>query len=88
MERAGGETVHNEYTAKSSPGHAALRLVGAAHWHTYGGAADRATAHAEVVRPGVNLAELAQRTRSRPGSEYLIGNEPNVPGQDDLTPTA
>lgn len=33
-------------------------------------------------------ADLAAAARGRPGSAWLIGNEPNVPGQDDVSPEA
>jgi len=75
-------------TAMPSDVPTALRLVGAARWYAYGGVGDPSTGRAEVVRPGVNLSDLAARARAKPGGEYLVGNEPNVPGQDDLTPTA
>jgi hypothetical protein len=40
------------------------------------------------VRPGADPAELARRAASAPGGVWLIGNEPNVPGQDDVSPEA
>jgi hypothetical protein len=39
-----------------------------------------------MVRPWMDRAELARRAGANPGAAWLIGNEPNVPGQDDVTP--
>lgn len=35
-----------------------------------------------------NAADLRAAASAQPGAYWIIGNEPNVPGQDDLTPDA
>ncbi len=36
--------------------------------------------------PRAPLADLAATAKARPGMYWVVGNEPNVPGQDDLDP--
>jgi len=67
---------------------ASLAALGAGSWSTFTGSNAQVAGRVEMVRPGGDMVELATRARARPGSAWLIGNEPNVPGQDDLTPEA
>ena len=39
-----------------------------------------------IVRPGFSEERLAASLRRNPGSWWLVGNEPNDPYQDDLSP--
>ncbi|GEM_PF-2303417 len=39
-----------------------------------------------LTRKRAPAADLAAAARGHPGSAWLIGNEPNVPGQDDVSP--
>src|SRR5688500_4159226 len=41
-----------------------------------------------MVRPGVNPSALANHAQANPGGTYIVGNEPNVPGQDDFSPAS
>jgi hypothetical protein len=63
-----------------------LDELGAATWYSYQPSIGQARGQVGLVRPGADLAHLAQLARAAPGSAWLIGNEPNVPGQDDLPP--
>ncbi len=63
----------------------ALSSLGAGSWYSFGNAAE-AVGKAEMVRPKTDLADVADRARRNPGKAWLIGNEPNVPDQDELTP--
>jgi hypothetical protein len=66
----------------------ALRALGAGAWYCYARCADFVPGQVEMVRPGADFAEVAARASSRRGRAWLLGNEPNVPGQDDLDPSA
>ncbi|MBI4492100.1 MAG: hypothetical protein HY690_04840 [Chloroflexi bacterium] len=66
----------------------ALQTLGASAWYSFDGRTDQAVGRVELVRPGVDFEALARRARARPGAAWIVGNEPNVPGQDDLDPAA
>ncbi|HEX2987837.1 MAG TPA: glycosyl hydrolase, partial [Chloroflexota bacterium] len=79
---AGPCTNDPNYVARS------LASLGAGSWYDFSnGSAWPDTGRAEVVRPGAKLSALADRARANPGTAWLVGNEPNVPGQDDLKPS-
>ena len=65
---------------------ATLDALGAGSWFSFAGNRADASGRVELVRPGADLNDLAGRARVKPGSSWLIGNEPNVPGQDDMQP--
>jgi hypothetical protein len=66
---------------------AALQTVAASEWYQFAEPrADPASRRVGMVRPGVNLADLASNAQAKPGGTYIVGNEPNVPGQDNLSP--
>ena len=67
---------------------ATLEALGAGSWFSFAGNRANVTGRVELVRPGADLKDLTTRARARPGGAWLIGNEPNVPGQDDLQPGA
>ncbi len=67
---------------------ATMEALGAGSWYSFEANRPQVTGRVELVRPGVDLKELAARARTKPGSAWLIGNEPNVPGQDNLQPEA
>lgn len=65
--------------------------LGIGSWYTYGLApeADWGPGRAILVRTGrgeprSGEAEIAAAARAHPGQAWLIGNEPNVPGQDEV----
>ena len=66
----------------------ALSALGAGSWYSFSGNSPNLPGRVELVRPGADLAALATRAKSTPGTAWMIGNEPNVPGQDDLKPAA
>ncbi len=68
-----------------------LRLVGLPWYMDYSHNPDGIPLGAQKamkVRTGrlVNTKGVAEAARARPGSYWLIGNEPNAPGQDDVSP--
>ena len=65
---------------------AALNTLHAGSWYSFSGAAGPHPI--ELVRPGANLGALPALVQAHPGSAWLIGNEPNVPGQDDIAAPA
>jgi hypothetical protein len=76
---------------------AALPRLGATWWYDWGQVAPDPTQHrvgqislrpqhGDVVR--VAASTLADGARQDPGGYWLIGNEPNVPGQDEISPDA
>ncbi len=68
---------------------ASLATLGAGSWYSFsGGATAPVAGQVQMVRPGANLTDLAARAQTNPGAAWLIGNEPNVPGQDDMQPAA
>ncbi|MCL4532294.1 MAG: glycoside hydrolase family 44 protein [Actinobacteria bacterium] len=79
---AGPGTDDPTYVASS------LAALGAGSWYSFPGSPARVPGRVELVRPGADLDELSSRARANPGTAWLIGNEPNVPGQDDLQPAA
>jgi hypothetical protein len=66
---------------------ATLQALGATGWFRFDSTGPRAE-QATLVRPGADPADLARRAAAAPGGVWLIGNEPNVPGQDDVSPQA
>lgn len=75
-------------TAEPSAIRSALAALGVAAWYRYDGRPDAIPGRVELVRPGASAGQVAERARSEPGLAWLVGNEPNVPGQDDLDPAA
>jgi len=69
---------------------AALQTVGASIWYAYDNYEGPQGSQAALIRSDVpyDLTELARRARSAPGGVWLIGNEPNTGGQDDISPDA
>lgn len=67
---------------------AALADLGAGAWYSFDDRPGPSDGRALLVRPADDLAQVAALARQLPGSAWLIGNEPNVPGQDDLDPVA
>jgi hypothetical protein len=65
----------------------ALATMGAGSWYSFVPSGEVA-GKMELVRPGADMADVAERARDHPGRTWIIGNEPNVPGQDDLSPEA
>lgn len=71
----------------------ALEATGARWWFEFGAppGGERAPGQVELVRTGkgrpkVDATTLAAAARARPGRAWLIGNEPNIPGQDEIAP--
>ena len=66
----------------------ALPVVGASFWYTYGNHTGPAGNQIALVRPTepYDPNEFTQRARAAPGGIWLIGNEPNTGGQDDISP--
>src|SRR5712692_5880350 len=66
----------------------ALRTVGASSWYTYGNHSGPAGNQIALVRPteAYDPDEFTRRARAAPGGIWLIGNEPNTGGQDDISP--
>lgn len=69
----------------------ALEMTGAAAWVTYAGGIPRdwgPDGRAQLIRVGAKAEDasgdlaIQAAARVRPGSYWIIGNEPNVPGQD------
>lgn len=67
---------------------ATLATLGAGSWYSFEKDSVKLRGRVELIRPGANPAELADRARARRGAAWMVGNEPNVPGQDDLQPAA
>ncbi|HEX6513572.1 MAG TPA: glycosyl hydrolase [Chloroflexota bacterium] len=65
----------------------ALQALHAGSWYSFGSSLVL-PGRVQLVRPGAALGQLADGARANPHSAWLIGNEPNVPGQDDMTPGA
>jgi hypothetical protein len=63
-----------------------LGSLGAGSWFSFGGLLEKSGSQVGLVRPGANLADIARQAAAAPGATWLVGNEPNVPGQDDLEP--
>lgn len=67
---------------------AGLAAVGATTYYDFGSIPSPATGGLALIRPFTDLTPVLTYARANPGGAYMIGNEPNVPGQDDLTPSA
>lgn len=66
-----------------------LRALGVSWWYTYAPAPPIPGTHRlELTRPPSVGTDLAARAQANPGAYWLMGNEPNVPGQDNVTPAA
>ena len=77
-------------TNQTFPGHT-LRVVGLPWYIDYTfqtGGIPTGAQKAMKVRTGATARSsgVAAAARARPGSYWLIGNEPNAPGQDDVSP--
>lgn len=66
----------------------AQNALGAGTWYSFGGPVGVTTQELGIVRPSSNLTTAALAAQARPGRTWLLGNEPNVPGQDDISPSA
>jgi hypothetical protein len=68
----------------------ALQAVGASIWYAYDNFLGPQGTQAALIRSDIpyDLDELARRARAAPGGVWLIGNEPNTGGQDDISPDA
>jgi hypothetical protein len=66
----------------------AVRIVGASSWYTYGNHTGPGGKQIALVRPTepYDPNEFTRRARDAPGGIWLIGNEPNMGGQDDISP--
>jgi hypothetical protein len=66
----------------------ALNRLGLHSWYTYGYGANGPSGRAQLVGLGINAVppsadpSLQAVARARPGSYWIVGNEPNVPGLD------
>ena len=67
---------------------ASVAALGAGSWYSFSGNAPAVTGRVELVRPGADMTDLANRAKANPGEYWLIGNEPNAPEQDGLDPAA
>src|SRR5438067_7402611 len=68
----------------------ALHNVGATLWYQYDNHIGPSGNQIALIRPTepYDPNELVRRARAAPGGVWLIGNEPNVGGQDDHSPAA
>jgi hypothetical protein len=68
----------------------ALDLLGPVWYYTYGFGGQSLEGHPRVllIRPHYDEEAAAEALREAPGSWWLVGNEPNDPYQDDLSPGA
>jgi hypothetical protein len=69
---------------------AALDLLGTVWYYTYSVDTTSIPGHQRVflVRPGYDDEGVIQILRENPGSWWMVGNEPNDPYQDNLSPGA
>lgn len=74
-----------------------LASLGVGHWFEFGGSLGSVPAgrKAELIRvgdsapvPALTQAQVQAAAQSNRGAHWIIGNEPNVVGQDNLTGTA
>lgn len=72
-----------------------LDTLGTLWWYAWGSNPSPAPGHreAEVIHTygtgtPLDLASLRARAAASPGRAWIIGNEPNVPGQDDIPPAS
>jgi hypothetical protein len=67
-----------------------LAKLGPVWYYEYGFAGDALPGHqrAYLVRPAFAQQELLQAMRNRPQTWWFVGNEPNDPFQDNLSPAA
>ncbi len=65
-----------------------LGVLGLHWWYAFspGSATVPGTHRVQMARPSDAPIDLAARARGVPGSAWILGNEPNVPGQDDILP--
>lgn len=67
-----------------------LNELGLKWYHDYGFTADAPQGAAKMMKvpmgKEIDLGTLTAAARARPGSFWAMGNEPNVPGQDNLPP--
>lgn len=82
--RGAGVVVVNEVTAEQ------LDLLGPVWYYRYGYEGEELRGHARVllVRPHFDSVAVRQALRQHPGAWWLVGNEPNDPFQDNLSPAA
>ena len=72
----------------------ALSKLGVSWWYNYGSTPTNPTGANKVLLvrtnvPALSSADLqAMAATASPGAYWMIGNEPNVPGQDDVSPAA
>jgi hypothetical protein len=68
----------------------ALRNVGASLWYEYDNHTGPSSNQVALIRPTepYDPNEFVRRARAAPGGVWMIGNEPNTGGQDDISPAA
>lgn len=65
-----------------------LSALASGGWYGFTTGSIQVPGKVELVRPGADLTQLAARARAYPGRAWIVGNEPNVSGQDNLQPAA
>jgi hypothetical protein len=67
-----------------------LRMLGLRSWYSFSPGTTASVPGAqqiELARPPVDPDSLAERAQAHPGASWILGNEPNVPAQDDMAPS-
>src|SRR5207249_4670288 len=60
--------------------------LGAGTWYSYDGGPSGVAGQVRLVQPGADLTAAANQAKASPGTPWMTSNEPNVPGQDNITP--
>jgi hypothetical protein len=65
-----------------------LNLLGVHWWYSFDNTPTQVptATRVQLARPANALPEIQARATANPGAYWLLGNEPNVPGQDDIPP--
>jgi len=66
-----------------------LRRLGLRTWYSFSPGTEAnvpGVQQIELARPPADPWSLADRAQRHPGAHWLLGNEPNVPAQDNLSP--
>lgn len=81
--RGAGVVVVNPATAEQ------LDLLGPVWYYSYDYEGEALSGHRRVllIRPHFDSSEVRRALRQNPGAWWLVGNEPNDPFQDNLSPT-
>jgi hypothetical protein len=67
-----------------------LRMLGLRSWYSFSPGTESSVPGAqqiELARPPADPGNLAERAKRHPGAYWILGNEPNVPAQDDIDPS-